>query len=614
MRGITDAEEKRDRGGRPAGAPRLLAAILAPTLLAATPALAQLRPSDATSGMGGGIGGGIGGMRLSEPAGGADEPAEEAGTPGPDRRGPLSSGLTGAPPQARGPDRRPLPPLSAPLAGSPAAPGEADPAAEAGARTYSLRARSPVLRPGGVGASAQALSILLKRRAAPSRRSTLPTRRVVREIVQVQSSAPRLTPVVQNPVSGVPLPQPLPSPILGLITPGSLLANGLRRPLATDDAYAPLGIKLGTITVLPAFTQSLGYDTNPDQLNGRGAKGSVASRSEAEIAFRSDWSAAELAGELRGSYLEYPQNEAASRPNAVGAVRLRVDVNRDLRLDAEGRFLVDSQRTSSADLQATAATGRPLIASYGATVGATQAYNRLSVSLRGSVDRFTFEDAQLAGGAVLSQRDRNQNQYGLRLRTAYEVSPTISPFVDVLADTRIYDLTRDANGLRRDSDGVGITAGASFALARTVTGEISAGLQHRTYVDPSLRAINAPLLNAAVVWSASPLTTVRLAAVTSVTETTLAGSSGAVTETASLEVQHDLLRNLSITLGGAYLQNTYQGVRINETGFSATARVDYRFTRWLTLRGTYLYQQIDSSVPSASFHDNTFLLGLRVNP
>ncbi|VUF12373.1 hypothetical protein MTDSW087_02063 [Methylobacterium dankookense] len=477
-----------------------------------------------------------------------------------------------------------------------------------------MRPRAPVLRPGGVGASAQALSALLKRRAAPPRRATLPTRRAVREIVQVPSPAARLTPVVQNPVSGVPLPQPLPSPILGLLTPGSLLANGLRRPIATDDAYAPLGIKLGSFTLLPAFTQSLGYDTNPDQLAARGAKGSVASRSEAELAFRSDWSASELAGELRGSYLEYPQNEAASRPNAVGAVRLRVDVNRDLRLDAEGRFLVDSQRTSSADLQASNATSRPLIASYGASLGATQAFNRLSVSLRGSVDRFTFEDAQLADGTRLVQSDRNQNQYGLRLRTAYELSPTITPFVDLLADTRIYDLARDASGLRRDSDGVGIAAGATFALARTVTGEISAGLQHRTYVDPSLRDINAPLLNAAVVWSVSPLTSVRLGAVTSVTETTVAGSSGAVTETASLEVQHDLLRNLSITLGGAYLQNSYQGVRISETGFSATARVDYRFTRWLTLRGTYLYQQIDSTVPSASFRDHTVLLGLRVNP
>ncbi len=601
MRGVDD-EDGAGSGTRRAkrratGVPALLtpALLAAPALLAvlAAPASAQLRRADPAALSG-------------TPAGDGAEGAEAAGALGPP---PLGSSLRRGSPDGGG--QAPPPPLALPpaRADAPAEPSGFNPNS-----VRDLRTRTPVLRPGGVGSSAQALSALLRRRAAPLRRIGFPTRTPVRSVTQVSGTALRLTPVVQNPVVGVPLSQPLPSPILGLVTPGSLLLNGLRRPLATDDAYAPLGLKVGTFTLLPAFTQSLGYDTNPDQVTARAARGSVASRSEAELAFRSDWAAHELAGELRGSYLEYPQNEAASRPNAAGVVRLRVDATRDLRLDAEGRFLVDSQRIGSADLQATTATSRPLILSYGTSLGATQSFNRLSVSLRGSVDRFTFEDAQLAGGTVLNQSDRNQNQYGLRLRTAYEISPAVSPFVDVLADTRVYDLARDASGLRRDSDGVGVMVGAAFALARTVTGEVSAGLQHRTYRDPSLRDINAPLLNAALVWSMSPLTTVRLGAITSVTETSIAGSSGAVTETATLELQHDLLRNLSITVGGAYLRNVYQGVPISETGFSATARLDYRFTRWLTLRGSYIYQQLDSTVASASFHGNTFLLGLRVNP
>jgi uncharacterized protein (PEP-CTERM system associated) len=87
-----------------------------------------------------------------------------------------------------------------------------------------------------------------------------------------------------------------------------------------------------------------------------------------------------------------------------------------------------------------------------------------------------------------------------------------------------------------------------------------------------------------------------------------------LTEVATLEVQHDLLRNLSIVLGGSYLRNDYQSSSIRENGFSATARLDYHFTRWLTLRGTYIYQKFDSTVAGSSFRENTFLLGLRVNP
>jgi hypothetical protein len=168
--------------------------------------------------------------------------------------------------------------------------------------------------------------------------------------------------------------------------------------------------------------------------------------------------------------------------------------------------------------------------------------------------------------------------------------------------------------VQRDSDGIAFAAGASFGLARTLTGEISAGIQHRSYVSPTLRDINAPLVNAALVWSASPLTTVRLTAATGVTETTIPGSSGILTDVATLEVQHDLLRNLSLVIGGSFLRNDYQGSTIRETGYSATARLDYHLTRWLTLRGTYIYQQIDSTVAGSSFRENTVLVGMRVNP
>ena len=477
-----------------------------------------------------------------------------------------------------------------------------------------------------------AASALLRSRAAPPRRFGTATRRVTREITQVPSPSLRLTPIVQQAVVGVPLPQAstqvrpiLPllanTPALGLLTPGFILGTDLARAIPTDPAYAPIGYQIGGVTFLPSFAQSLGYDSNPDQTTKQFARGSVALRTDAAVDFQSNWASSSLQGSLRGAYLETPQNEAASRPAADGVVRWRLDANRDLHIDAEGRFLVDTQRTGNpnlqigtGNLQAAAATTRPLLAVYGASLGATETFNRLSVTLRGSIDRSEFDNARLSDGTIVNQADRNLNQYSLQLRTAYEVNPDFSPFIDILGDTRVYDLRQDQNGIRRDSDGVSVLLGASFGLLRTLTGEISAGVQHREYVDPTLRSIDAPLVNAALIWSMSPLTTVRLTAATGVTETTIQGSSGILTDVATLEVQHDLFRNLSIVVGGSFLRNAYQGSTIRENGVSATARLDYHLTRWLTLRGTYIYQQINSTVAGSSFSDNTFLVGLRVNP
>ena len=485
--------------------------------------------------------------------------------------------------------------------------------------------RLPRFRTGGQaisslsGRNAQTPS-LLRQRAAPPRRYAVPTRTIVRERTQGYPTDLRLTPVIQNPVSGVPSPSSVPLarsiPLLGLINPTTTLLSTAftRRPDDADPAYAPLGIKLGTITVLPAFTQYVGYDSNPDQTIRRAAKSSAVLRSEGELAFRSDWSSSQLAGELRGGYSDYPQNDPASRPNAAGTTRLRLDVNRDTRIELEGRFVVDTQRTGSPDVGAPTSTSRPLFATYGATAGVSETFNRLQLTLRGTFDRQVFDDAQLSNGTTLIQSDRNANQYGVRLRAGYEISPVLTPFVEVLADTRVYDTPVDQSGLRRDSDGIGFVAGATLELSRTVSGEISAGLQRRSYVDPTLRNISAPLVNAALIWAASPLTTVRFNQQTGVIETSVPGSSGVFTDVASVEVQHDLLRNLSITVGGNYIRSDYQGVRIRENGFSALARIDYRFNRWLTLRGSYIYQQLDSTSPNSSFRDNTFLVGLRVNP
>ena len=454
---------------------------------------------------------------------------------------------------------------------------------------------------------------LLRQRAAPPRRLGSATRVITQMRTQQSVTDLRLSPVIRNPVSGLPLPTSI-AP-LGLVNPINVLGLGLIQPgpLTIDPAYAPLGVRFGSVTVLPAFTQSIGYDTNPNQTLAARARPSLALRSEGEVTVRSDWSGAEFTSDLRGSYLEYPDSPDASRPNAVGVSRLRLDANRDTRIELETRFLLDSQRAGSPDLN-TAAAVRPLYASYGATLGVQESVNRLQLSLRGTIDRQVFEDARLSDGTVIRQSDRDANQYGVRLRAGYELSPAITPFVETIIDTRVYDTPVDQFGLRRDSDGIAVTAGASFEMSRLLTAEISAGMQHRSYVDRSLRPIDAPLVSAALIWSVSPLTTVRFNQQTGVIETAVPGSSGAYTDIASVEVQHDLLRNLTISVGGTYLANTYEGVSIRERGFSTIARLDYRFNRWLTFRGSYVFSTLTSTRANSSYDGHAVLLGVRVNP
>ncbi len=79
--------------------------------------------------------------------------------------------------------------------------------------------------------------------------------------------------------------------------------------------------------------------------------------------------------------------------------------------------------------------------STGGTAGITHDFNRLAVTLKGGIDRTAYGDALLNNGSLLDLRDRNYNQYGLRLRVGYETLPGITPFVEGGIDHRQHDRT-----------------------------------------------------------------------------------------------------------------------------------------------------------------------------
>ena len=401
-------------------------------------------------------------------------------------------------------------------------------------------------------------------------------------------------------------------PLIGLPDGPERLPPPQRRKPPEADPWASLGLRTGGVTVLPAIEQAIGYDTNPNRVS-TGVKGSAVHRTEAELRLRSDWPTHALTGALRGSYSAYPGVRGANRPEGEGNLALRLDVLRDTEIDLESRFRLDTQRPGSPELNV-AVRDRPIVATLGASAGVTQRFNRLALGLRGSVERFAFEDARLTDGTVLDQGDRDLTQGTLRLRGTYELTPGLIPFVEAAVDARVHDRSIDRAGLRRDSTGVTARAGSTFEVTRTLTGEVSAGYQARDYEDPRLRELRGPVGEAALVWSASPLTTVRLRAVAVLDETTIPEASGAVAARGTLEVQHDLRRNLSVTAAATLAEADYRGIRLREETRSGTLRVDYKVTRSVALRASFTHERLTSTSPGADYTANVYFVGLRFQP
>ncbi|WP_054142222.1 outer membrane beta-barrel protein [Bosea sp. AAP35] len=429
-------------------------------------------------------------------------------------------------------------------------------------------------------------------RSAPPNASRPVRASGVRGVTQRQFRAPQPT------VTGLPPSTPLPPPP--------------RRNAATEeDPYAPLGLRLGSVVLKPAITNGVGYDTNPQRTAGSTRKGSPFSRHDAEVEIQSDWNVHELKGRLRGGYSEYFRDRDASRPDGEGNLDLRLDASRDTRILLETRARLDTQRPGSPDLTA-AVTGRPLIYQYGASAGVTHDINRLQMTLRGSVDRSDYEDGKLSNGGIVSQRDRNQTQYGLRLRAAYEVTPGFKPFVQGEVDTREFDQAIDSSGYRRSSDGATGRVGSTFEISRQLTGEVSVGYQNRKYEDGRLRNLKGFIGDAAILWSPTPLTTVTLRGTSELGDTTIAGSSGTTVRRVSLEVAHALRRNLIVTGVTNFGRTEYDGQGLREDFSSYGARIEYKLTRTFAVRASFTQERLNSTAQGSDYTANVAQVGLRV--
>jgi hypothetical protein len=407
-------------------------------------------------------------------------------------------------------------------------------------------------------------------------------------------------------------PGETPPPTIAAIAPP---APRRRPPEVDDKPFDPLGLKVGDLKLTPYVEESVGFASNPASAAGP-QKGSAFETTEAGLALQSDWSRNDLHGALKGAYTDYFTAHQDDAPSASGTLDGRLDATRDLSFDAEGRFSVGEQTLASLGLVspgAVAATVHPLVETFGATLGGAQKFGNLTLALHGTLDATQYQNATL-GGVVEDLSSDNFNDWGLRARASYLVSPAFSPFVEVDIDARRYQAAIDYNGYARDSQGVQALAGATLAFTHQLTGEASLGYGARAYQDARLPDMSSPVIDASLIWSATPLTTITAKAQTSLADTTTAGASGAVTRAYTIDVAHALTPRITLGASAGYTSDNYVGVTLHDATTSLGLRGEYHLSRELALKASATRQDYVSSAPNSNYIANVFMLGLRLQP
>jgi hypothetical protein len=376
-----------------------------------------------------------------------------------------------------------------------------------------------------------------------------------------------------------------------------------RRIKREDKPFDPVGLYVGNLKLTPYVEEDVGYVSNPFGASVA-PKGSALSTTEVGVALQSDWSRNELSGQARIGYNDYVQTPKASAPYGSGLVDYRYDVSRDLAFDTEGRFNLATQTNAQLGLSGATSQALTLVSTYGATLGGTQKFGDLSLGLHGTVDRVQYQ------GGSLSTDD--YDDYGLKLRASYRVSEAVSPFAEVGGDVRQYDSRLDASGYDRASDGITGKAGLRLAPSEMLTGEFSVGYGARDYRDARLPSAAAPLFDASLLWSVTPLTTLKFNASSALGDAVVAGASADIARSYTIGVDHALTERVKLGLTAGLSTDHYIGIDQTDRSYTIGATAEYHLSREVVLKASATHQQFVSSAPGSNYADDTVLLGVRL--
>ena len=381
-----------------------------------------------------------------------------------------------------------------------------------------------------------------------------------------------------------------------------------RPPRLEQDAFEPLGIRVGSFLVKPSVEITRGHDTNPGRTPA--GKSSDFTLVAPELLVRSLWSVHEWGAAIRGSYSAYDQLPSSDRPLVDARTFARIDVSRDSRVDLEGRFFLSTDYPGSPNLQADLAK-LPVFMTVGSSAGFTQRFNRLEFMAKASMDTTKYQDSELTDGTTASNRDRDYEQYTAALRVSYEVMPGVKPFVEVSGDMRQHELEFDRNGFARDSRALTPKVGTTFAGGK-LTGEISAGYTVRRYADPLLPELQGVVADALLIWRATGLTTATLTAISRAEESTVPGVAGALRRDAGLQVDHAFRRWLIGTIRFGYGDDEYIGDGRHDTRTLLSLAITYKLNREIQLKGEYRHETLRSNAADSDYDADVFMAGLKL--
>lgn len=385
-----------------------------------------------------------------------------------------------------------------------------------------------------------------------------------------------------------------------------------RRPasLFQFEPYDPKGIRVGSMILFPEA--AIGASWHSNVFRAPSARSDIAYDVRPSARLLSNWRV--HAFEFRASGLASHFQELSSENERAYTLEMRGRLDIAKRTSLEGLVLRDlAQESRSAIGADRSASQRADITTDKAAATLNHRFNRLTVQLRGSVTDVGYGDVTATDGSAISGEDRDYRTTEEAVRLRWELKPTLFGFVEHALNQRNYRLPALSDGIRRDSSGDRARVGVSFGnTSRKLRGEVSIGYGRQRPDDGRLREIEGIIVDANLAYRLSRLTTLLLTARSDVTETTLAGSAGALTHQLGAEVRHALYHHLIASADLGYTLHDYGGVDLDERELRTSLGLEHFVSREVMLFGRYQHTRFESTDLSRNYNADEVRVGMRI--
>jgi hypothetical protein len=332
--------------------------------------------------------------------------------------------------------------------------------------------------------------------------------------------------------------------------------------------YDPLGIRLGSFMLRPSLDLAEQYDGNIYGSNSVIRSDAITLLTPA-LDLTSNWNNEAVGLHAEGDIAKHARYTADDTNNAIVQLDGRLDIFHDQVLSLSAGYQALHEDRSSPDSIAAAeqvgggSFGRyptPFDVATG-RLAYVYAPSRLGLEFDADFNGYSFANVPANNGRLEINSDQNREEYTFGPKISYTIDPDYTVFFQFEGDVRSYDTTRDASPFhyKRSSSGYDAVAGSEFDIDRLITGQFYIGWQDQNYADPRLSAISGLRFGGSVLWNVTQLTSIRVQASRDVEETIIIGSSGLLDTTAQVSVEHELFRNILVTLGVSYDNANYQG-------------------------------------------------------